>query len=68
MVKAEDSMTEKSWFQTPAMETIFSGIIHLDQSLEHNLSGIVACVVIPQNGSVGFDKLLAYKIQLHGTE
>jgi hypothetical protein len=54
------------------METVFQAPFIWIKACNKNcgklLPGIVACAVIPANGRVDFVELLAYKIQLHGTE
>ncbi len=60
-------MTERSWVQNPTIQTIFSGTINLDQSLEPKLW--LCCMFCnPANGFVNFEEWSDYKIQLHGIE
>ncbi len=65
-------MTERSWVQTPTMETIFQAPFIWIKGWNKNCGklwpGIVAYAVTLQNGRVDFEEWLAYKIQLHGIE
>jgi hypothetical protein len=63
-------MTERSWVQTPTVETIFQafGSKLGTKIVEKLLPGIVACAVIPQMGGWTLRNGRLIKIQLHGIE
>jgi hypothetical protein len=64
-------MTERSWVQTPTMETIFQAPFIWIKAWNKNWKTLTwhCCMCCnPANGRVDFVELSAYKIQLHGTE
>ena len=65
-------MTERSWVQTPTLETIFQEpfiwIKAWNKNLWKALTWHCCICCTPANGRVDFEEWLAFKIQLHGTE
>jgi hypothetical protein len=65
-------MTERSWVQTPTMETIFQAPFIWIKALSKNCGKTLTwhcCMCCnPANGRVDFEEWSAYKIQLHGIE
>ena len=65
-------MTERSWVQTPTMETIFQApfiwIKAWNKNCGKTLTWHCCMCCNPANGRVDFEEWSAYKIQLHGIE
>ncbi len=65
-------MTERSWVQTPTMETIFQApfiwIKAWNKNCGKTLTWHCCMCCNPANGRVDFEEWLAYKIQLRGIE